>query len=255
MDPLKEIVALYLDISPDEIHDSTQIGRRGIPGSIRRHRMYAKIISAGFEITQPSRIETFGDLLSDLQGELITVDSETDSVDDGSVILEGARPASPKHGELQHSVGIDIEEIGNLPDTSEFLNHSFYTDNFSYSEILLALTTSDPKRRLAGLFSLKEAICKADNQFIQTPFRKLEIAYSEAGSPTYNGFSLSNSYTELFVVGIAIRNGGIDRDRWSEEKNSVVALRNRVRVLQRALLFSVSWVAVISVMTLVLIFS
>ena len=255
MDQLKEIIAFYLDISPAEIHDLTQIGRRGIPESIRRHRMYAKIISAGFEITQPSRIETFGDLLSDLQGELITVDSETDCVDEGTVILGGAHPASHKHGGLQHFVGIDVEEIGNLPDTSEFLNHLFYTENFSYSEISLALTTSDPKRRLAGLFSLKEAICKADNQFLHTPFRNLEISHSEAGIPTYDGFSLSNSYTELFVVGIAIRNGEIDKDRWSEEKNSVVTLRNKVRMLQRAVLLSMGCVAVISVMTVVLILS
>lgn len=253
MDPLREIVALYLDISPDEIHESTQIGSRGIPKSIRRHRMYAKIISEGYEIAQPSRIETFGDLLSDLQGELIAVDSETEIVDEGAVTSGDVRSASHKRGELQYSVGIDVEEIGNLPDATEYLNHLFYTENFSYSEISFALATSDPKRRLAGLFSLKEAICKADNRFIHIPFKDLEISHSEAGAPTYEGFSLSNSYTELFAIGIAIRTGSIDRDRCSEEKSSVVALRVKVRKLWRAVFVGTCCIAVISVMTLVLI--
>jgi len=255
MDPLKEIIAFYLEISPDDIHESTQIGHHGIPKSIRRHRMYAKIISEGFEITQPSRIETFGDLLSDLQGESIPVGSETDCVDEGAVVLEDTRSASHKRGALQHSVGIDVEEIDNLPDASEFLNHLFYTENFSPSEISTALTTSDPKRRLAGLFSLKEAICKADNRFLHIPFKDLEISHSEAGAPIYDGFALSNSYTELFVVGIAIPNLSIEKDRCLEDKSNVLALRIKVRMLQRAVFLSMCCIAVISVMALVLIFS
>ncbi len=251
MDRLREIIGLYLGISPDQVHESTEIGRRGIPGSIQRHRMYTKMVSEGFEIAQPSRIETYGDLLSDLEGELTNADSETDFPCQSGGGSQDVRPASHRREELRYSVGIDLEEIGNLPDVSEFSNHIFYIENFSASEISLAEATGDPRRRFAGLFSLKEAICKADNRFMHTPFKELEISYSDAGEPICKGFSLSSSYTELFAIGIAIRDTSIVKYRYSEER-SVVALRVKIRMLRRVVFLAVCCIVLISVIAIIL---
>lgn len=249
MERLKEIVALYLGVSPDRIDESTSIGRGAIPGSVMRHRMYSKISAEGYEIVRPSQIETFGDLLSDLEreptintpGSKSIRTNENIHIDDN----EGSNYESSGIG-----IGIDIEEINNLPDTTDFRDHIFYIENFSPNEVTGALMASDPKRRFAGLFSLKEALCKANNQLLEVPFRGLEIEHSDAGQPFYSGFLLSNSYTEQLAIGIAIPNQLLNRH---SDDDDIVVLRTKFRALRRLVLLGMCCIITIFVMTIVLV--
>jgi holo-[acyl-carrier protein] synthase len=107
------------------------------------------------------------------------------------------------------SIGIDIEEINNLPDTSNYRTHEFYQTLFSPEEISYALLKKEPKLHLCGIFCAKEALKKTAPELINLRMEEIRVTHQQ-GRPlittsdrtlnsTFN-FQISISHSSSYAV-------------------------------------------------------
>lgn len=200
MDKVKNIVATFLKVEPSEINEETLMDRTAIPGSVLIHRMYSTLSSEGFQVADKRSIRTYGDLIKTLGGasesltdEVVEVKKETKEI----VIDDNASP--------NIDVGIDMEDIANMPVVTDYREEKFYTDNFSDKEISHCILQVNPLASFAGKFAAKEAVVKADNTYQSTSFNEIEILNNDAGKPVFKDFSISISHTETQAIAIAMK--------------------------------------------------
>lgn len=104
------------------------------------------------------------------------------------------------------SVGIDIQRIDELiPVSSDFKSNDEIAGIFSRREISYAETRADARETLAGLFSAKEAIRKADAAYVDVPLVKIEVLPDADGKPRFADFALSISHSGEYAVACATR--------------------------------------------------
>jgi phosphopantetheine--protein transferase-like protein len=89
------------------------------------------------------------------------------------------------------SIGIDIQSVSELPKTEDFWNDEFYIKLFSKKEISYALNKKNPRETFAGIYSLKEAIHKSNNNEI---ISSIKLDYTN-GYPQYKNYLLSVSHS------------------------------------------------------------
>ena len=119
-------------------------------------------------------------------------------------------PTSPKESAVSlteasavGAVGIDLEDIENLPAAHDYREHPFYQDNFTAAEISFCIRQPNVRASLCGTWAAKEAVLKAG--VMHAPLGNLkgiEISRDELGRPTYPGCSLSISHTARSAVAI-----------------------------------------------------
>ena len=107
------------------------------------------------------------------------------------------------------SIGIDLEEVRNLPDTPNYRNHQFYQVLFKPAEIAYALLKNEPKIHLCGMFCAKEALKKAAPELINLRMAEIEITHQQ-GKPYITtsdrqindrfNFQVSISHTQNYAV-------------------------------------------------------
>lgn len=199
---LKEIVAGFLKTSPENINDGTLINERAIEGSIMVHRMYA-IISRelGEKVVNYSKIKTFGDLLGHLDGHLFATAQKQSK----PISRQPIGPAAVIKTGVPLAIGIDLEDVDNLPVAVNYLEDPFYTDNFTSAEMDHCLRQPDPRSSFAGLFATKEAIIKADNTTGNGSLKNIEILHDKNGKPLFSNFMLSISHTARQAVAVAVK--------------------------------------------------
>jgi phosphopantetheine--protein transferase-like protein len=190
LDKAKEIVAIFLKINSDDIHDNTRIDNSVIKSSVLVHRMFSELKKNGFEINNFSNLKTFGDLEKYLNGQ--EVDSSSIHNEDSNL-----KAQSSANTESLRNIGVDIESSLNLPDAVDFYDEQFYTDNFTRAEIAYCSSKKNPKSCFAGRFAAKEAIIKANKKHINTKFSNLEISVAENGQPLFEDMSISISHLNL----------------------------------------------------------
>lgn len=169
----KEIIAKFLKISPSEIKNSTIIDRSVLPGSIIIHRMYSLLSREDIETKNYHSIKTFGDLLKEIDKSDPNLSDYVE--DDIKIELQEKPPADI----FIPSIGIDIENISNLPECEDYREDDFYKNNFSQKEIAYCLIQPDIKASFAGKFAAKEAIIKADNSLKPFVVKNSKISFSE----------------------------------------------------------------------------
>lgn len=200
---IKEIVSVFIRVPAGNISSATPVDRSAVQNSILLHRMYARLAEEGFEFGNYSTIKVFGDLLPAAVESTPNV-APASRVDPAPPIHGGP---SDSHGD-QPGVGIDIEAIANLPRVADFRTAEFYRMNFSAEEIAYCILQPDPYASFAGLFAVKEAIIKADEQYRNRQFSTLAIGHTDQGKPFFPGFGLSISHANEMAVAVAVRNGG-----------------------------------------------
>lgn len=209
MEHAKKIVADYLGITPESITGDTLINYKAVRGSIMLHRMYAALADSGVRVHDPASIRTYGDLVNAMTRTRYPYE------DDGRVPKGSAPRRSAEALEAAEAdalaIGIDIQDIGDIPVLGDSSSNSFFSDNFSEEEIAYCATQLDPRASFAARFALKEAIIKADNQFVGSPFNKLAITRNCQGAPKYPGFLLSCSHSRNQVVAVAVKCLGSDK--------------------------------------------
>jgi phosphopantetheine--protein transferase-like protein len=195
MNNIKEIISKFIKLEPNEINESTIIDKSAVNSSILIHRLYAELSKIGVEISNPKSIRTFGDLLMCL-----------DKNSNNSLLKQEKVNLTENKIQYQISgIGVDIESVSNLPITDDFRNEKFYLENFTINEISYCILKDNPYKNFTTIFSLKEAIYKANNNFIKTrKFNEIEIIHNPNGKPELKGFLLTSSYSEGIVVSVAI---------------------------------------------------
>jgi phosphopantetheine--protein transferase-like protein len=196
---VKQILAHFLKVEPSEINELTKIGYQVFHSSLMMQRMYGKLAADGYVVSDPSIILTYDDLIKQL------ATSQAGS----SLVVSKIENVPVKYTEVHAgiAVGVDTELIANFDFPQDVRGDMFYKKTFSLNEIEYALNKVNPQATFAALFSLKEAIVKADNNYIGRPFCEIEISHTPLGKPVHAGFSLSASHSDIHVVAIAIKMG------------------------------------------------
>jgi phosphopantetheine--protein transferase-like protein len=117
-------------------------------------------------------------------------------------LIDADRPQSPLPA---FSIGIDIEEVGNLPQADDYREHPFYRDNFTPGEIAHCIRQSDVRGSLCGTWAAKEALIKSG--LASAPLGRLnaiEITHDDAGRPGYPKCRLSISHTAATAVAVCV---------------------------------------------------
>ena len=198
LEVIKEIVSKYTLSSVDRIDENTHLGKSAFKGSIMIHRMYAELEKKGVNVAKYHLIETFGNLVKAINGELVDSSITPNSK---SVIHANSSKRPVGKGLNIQGIGIDIEHVDNLPDASDYRADAFYSSHFSTEEIAHCIASNDPKLSFAGLFAAKEAIFKCS---IMDDLRTIRIQFDAKGKPSCEGYLISISHSNGFAVANAI---------------------------------------------------
>jgi phosphopantetheine--protein transferase-like protein len=124
------------------------------------------------------------------------------------IVPPSAAPVLPHGASPLSGIGIDIEEVGALPQADDYREHAFYRDNFTDAEVAYCIRQADAKASLCGLWAAKEAIFKAG--LADAPsghFKTIEIARDKLGRPSFPGGQLSISHTPTTAVAVCVAFG------------------------------------------------
>jgi phosphopantetheine--protein transferase-like protein len=232
---VKNILSQFLKIDPSQVTSNSIIDKTAVGGSIMVHRLYASLANKGFKIEDYLAIKTVGQLLDRLNGQ--TTNPLSDSVvTDANIISD------------QHSIGVDIELIDNLPQAVDFRNNAFYANNFSPYEISYCLLKENPRASFAGLFAAKEAISKIDNRIGKKVFKQTEISHTSEGKPRYDEYSISIAHARDYAIAVAVYSPSnnanqlltelssqekkLDAERVRQENSQI---ERRIKILTRAI--------------------
>jgi len=102
-------------------------------------------------------------------------------------------------------IGIDIEEVDQLPHADDYRGHPFYQDHFTPAELSHAIRQADTRASLCGIWAAKEAIVKSGLlATVPDHLREIEITHGAAGQPIMRGCQLSISHTPRTAVAVCI---------------------------------------------------
>ena len=190
---IKEIISTFIHKDVTEISANTVIDRTAVRSSIHVHRLYAALAEAGLVVANPNAIRTFGDLQ-----QAAGLKPDPTAAPTGPVIPDVSNSDAP-------FVGIDIEDVSNFVQATDYREDEFYKQSFSASEIAWCVLQPQPLASFAGKFAAKEAIVKADNSFTNVPFHLIEIQNAPTGKPQFKGFEISISHTPSTAAAVAIK--------------------------------------------------
>ena len=192
----KIIIAHFIKKGVDEINNTTVMDYTVVSSSLMLHRMYAALADKGYVVNDPTSIINYGDFLRSVQS--------FDNIDQKH-IGEQITTRSVIENENALIVGIDMENVSLFEEVDDYTTNQFYKDNFSSEEIQYCIGKASPVQSFAGLFSIKEAIVKADNSFKKIKFNKIKITHTTNNRPLFGDFSLSISHSKKYVIAIACK--------------------------------------------------
>ena len=200
---IKDIVSVFIKVPAEQITHDTIIDRSSVSSSITLHRMYAKLAEEGIVVADYWNIQKFATLLQRINGTgqtAISVPAVAEAQANGQHFNFNRESAT-------QAIGIDVEEVGAMPEANDFREDAFYQMNFSSTEIAHCILQPNPYASFAGLFAAKEAIVKANNANRDRPFNSIVINHDQEGKPGYPGFSLSVSHTNNVAIAVALQVG------------------------------------------------
>lgn len=110
------------------------------------------------------------------------------------------------------SIGLDIEEVKNLPEAN-YREDAFYSTRFSEREIATAMLRPNPREHLCGTFCAKEALRKANPQLFGLAMSDIEISHDQ-GRPLASlkdatlqarfQFQVSISHTDHYAAAVVL---------------------------------------------------
>lgn len=222
MEKAKKIISHFINVSSEEIIDTTKMDHTVIASSILQHRMYALLADKGYIVENPGLIETYLDFKEMINNqqmkscEIHMTKENNKSIFDKNFSLE-------EKDSFSNGIGIDIEDIESFELLEDYNAHKFYTENFSKSEIDYCQNKAEPRSSFAALFSLKEAIIKADNTFKNRPFNTIVISHSDSGCPIFKGFLLSVTHNKSYVITMAFKkNIIVNENKYENPANKIV---------------------------------
>lgn len=97
-------------------------------------------------------------------------------------------------------LGIDIQCISELPQANDYWSDEFYIELFTEKEIAYSLSKENPKQTFAGLYAVKEAIFKSNNN---ENVKSIKLSF-ENDKPAYRNYLISISHSSDYAVATAL---------------------------------------------------
>ena len=198
---IRAVVARFFNVPESGISDSFVLPPERLTGSISRRVLHAAIKRlAGEDLPGVWTACTFGELISG------------GAADTTVRPLPGSTPLrAPVAANGALGVGIDIEEVANLPWSGDPWKEAFYAENFTQAETAYAMRQADPRTTLAGLWCAKEAALKCGAEFATLRPSQIEIRHDENGRPQLEvdgsaaACEISISHAGTSAVAVCIR--------------------------------------------------
>lgn len=181
-DQIRAAIAPMLSLRPEDITSATPL--TGLQTSLAGARLKIALKRLGLELPKGPTPASFGALERLLTGSAGA--SPEPAAQTATPFRTSATPtsATPTPG-LPAGIagGIDVQQISDLPVTSDFWTHEWYAAMFSPAEIAWAVTSAEPREHFAGFWCAKEALRKCSPQFRDVAPRTTFIAHEEDGRP------------------------------------------------------------------------
>jgi phosphopantetheinyl transferase (holo-ACP synthase) len=170
---LQEILTTMLMLAPGELKPETSL--QSLDSSLGTARLALALKRAGLRLPGDAVPPTFRDLELALNGNTTAPSSPE------TVSVSVTTPGNNSFGGLQ--VGLDVQDISDLPLADDYWDHEFYKEKFDKSEIAYAVVKPEPRTHLAGFWCAKEALRKCDPAFAGTAFGATAVAHDADGRP------------------------------------------------------------------------
>lgn len=104
-------------------------------------------------------------------------------------------------------LGIDLQALANLPESTDYRGDSFYNRNFTEAELAYCIEQSDPRQSLCGIWAAKEAVVKAGaaQSSPAGEYRGIEIGRDASGAPTFPGCLVSITHEAGLAAAVCVR--------------------------------------------------
>lgn len=198
---LRVLIAGILGADPDKVQRETSL--KSLDNSLGEAKLRSGLKRLNLQLPIRSRPITFGELYDLLSG---TTPSEQ------------AAPMTFPALLTDLHVGLDVQEIGELPQSNDYWEDAFYQGHFDKSEIAYALIQPEPRIHFAGFWCAKEALRKCDRGFAHISPALTFVAHEDNGSPyflwnnsgknTRLRHALSISHTGSIAMAIVIAGRG-----------------------------------------------
>ena len=201
----ERLVAYLASLTGEQLALDTKVRLRSVQRAafsswVRQQQMQIKL--AAIMSSVPFCVR---ELLEDEAGTPVTTLAPTSALQSKVALVAPASVSlqAPERYLGAPSVGIDIEEVENLPETYDFREHPFYQDNFTPAEISFCVQQPDVRASFCGTWAAKEAIFKAGvGSAPGGHLKSIEILRDAAGRPLYQGCSISISHTPRTAVAV-----------------------------------------------------
>lgn len=80
-------------------------------------------------------------------------------------------------------LGMDMQEIEDMPVAADFLTHEFYSSHFTPAEIATAVLRPNPRAHLCGIFCAKEAAKKSHSSLLNLRMTDFSVSHDKEGRP------------------------------------------------------------------------
>lgn len=176
---LKDLVAQFWKVGPDEVHDGLLFNAASLKGmSSTRFLVFLTAVETHFgaRLNDPASVTSYAVLRRAVQG-------------GDSTAAVPASPALPTPTTAPRStieafgLGHDLEEVRNLPEATDFATAGFYTKNFTAGEIAYCTKMQDPRQHFAARICAKEALYKCSDLFRDLKHAEVEVVNDESGRP------------------------------------------------------------------------
>jgi phosphopantetheinyl transferase (holo-ACP synthase) len=162
-------------------------------GSVLLDRFVAELNKLG--VKWDRKDIAFGELVNGAPVENRPVERSVERLAAGTVQLVSSKTAD-------FSIGIDIQQVAELPDCIDYWEDEFYKMKFTREEIAYAVGRNNPKETFAGIYSCKEALIKCNNAL---EWSSIGITYGADGGPQFADYHLSISHSGGQAIAIAVQ--------------------------------------------------
>jgi phosphopantetheine--protein transferase-like protein len=180
LDKVRSVVARFFQVEESAVTDEFVFPRERLQGSAARYTFHAALKRmAGVDLPTAHTANSYAELVR-----------QEASVQQGApkpVLQKEAKSDLNAGAEREMAdralIGIDIEQVDNLPWSGDPWSEPFYLEHFTDAEIAYCLRRPEPKLSFCGIWAAKEAVIKCCERMPAFYPKQIEVLHDAAGRP------------------------------------------------------------------------
>jgi len=212
-----QIIAKYARNNGDNIRGYHSLGSLGITASIGLSILRNKLeVECKRKLPPINVAMKIDEIVAIIEDEKYQITPEYRN--NGNNINEDVRPVDKMLlskdliNDNSIGLGIDMQEVEEMPVAIDYRTHEYYVSNFTPSEISTAMLRSNPRLHLCGLFCAKEAARKSHPELINRRMSDFQVSHDAQGKPLIEllqsnvpfEFTISITHTERLAAAMCI---------------------------------------------------